>query len=154
MRRLSRRSAGFLLSTPRVKRDFTPLMARLRGDAERIARHFHLTYHELAPERPNVKRRYGVCTADGRIAIRLKHVKTGKALKYSSLINTVCHELAHLRHFNHGPRFKAFYFQILEYARREGIYRPGAAPAGRWTQLSLFDAEAPSRGGMARRSED
>ena len=35
------------------------------------------------------------------------------------------HELAHLRHFNHGLRFRAFYQQLLEYARAEGIYRPG-----------------------------
>ena len=79
---------------------------------------------------------------------------TGKALKYSSLINTVCHELAHLRHFNHGPRFKAFYFQILDHARREGISRPGAAARTEETQLSLFDLEPPSPGGMNRRSRD
>jgi hypothetical protein len=42
-------------------------------------------------------------------------------------VNTLCHELAHLRHFNHGPRFKAFYFHLLDWARVEGIYRPGAA---------------------------
>jgi hypothetical protein len=40
-------------------------------------------------------------------------------------VNTLCHELAHLRHFNHGPRFKAFYFEILDGARALGIYRPG-----------------------------
>jgi hypothetical protein len=46
-------------------------------------------------------------------------------------VNTLCHELAHLRHFNHGPRFRAFYFAILEYARSQGIYRPGPEPAAR-----------------------
>ena len=40
--------------------------------ADRIARHFQLTYRELNAERPNVKRRYGVCTADGSIAVRLR----------------------------------------------------------------------------------
>jgi YgjP-like, metallopeptidase domain len=154
VRRVSRRSAGLLFSTPRVQPDHSLLMARLREDADRIARQFHLTYRALTPERPNVKRRYGVCTADGRIAVRLKHARTGKALKYSSLINTVCHELAHLRHFNHGPRFKAFYFQILEHARRQGIYRPGAAARTEGTQMSLFGAEAFSPAGKTRRSED
>lgn len=127
-------------------------MARLQRDADRIARHFGLTYREIAPERPNVKRRYGVCYADGRIAVRLSHAKTGMALKYSSLVNTVCHELAHLRHFNHGPRFKAFYFQILEYARREGIYRPGMVPAREWLQMDLFGGEFVRGDGIARRS--
>jgi hypothetical protein len=43
-------------------------------------------------------------------------------------VNTLCHELAHLKHFNHGPNFQAFYAKILSWARQEGIYRPGALP--------------------------
>jgi len=129
-------------------------MARIQRDAGRIALQFGLTYQEIAPERPNVKRRYGVCYADGRIAVRLIHAKTGKPLKYSSLVNTVCHELAHLRHFNHGPRFRAFFFQILDYARREGIYRPGPVPASEWLQMDLFGEPFVCGGGIARRSGD
>jgi predicted metal-dependent hydrolase len=100
-------------------------MARLNRDAEQLAARFQLRYRAVEAERPNVKRRYGVCFSDGTIRIRLRHVVTRKPLKYSSLVNTLCHELAHLRHFNHGPRFKAFYLKILEYARTEGLYRPG-----------------------------
>jgi YgjP-like, metallopeptidase domain len=101
------------------------LMVRLERDARQICVRFGLRYRVLEPERANVKRRYGVCFSDGTIRIRLRHVTTGKPLKYSSLVNTLCHELAHLRHFNHGPRFQTFYAQILEWSRREGIYRPG-----------------------------
>ena len=104
------------------------LMARLERDAQRICRRFRLRYRVLEPERANVKRRYGVCFSDGTIRIRLTHVTTRQPLKYSSLVNTLCHELAHLRHFNHGPRFQAYYAEILEWARREGIYRPGPEP--------------------------
>jgi predicted metal-dependent hydrolase len=107
------------------------LMERLNADAQRIARRFGLRYKEIAAERANVKRRYGVCFADGSIRIRLRHTLTGRSLKYSSLVNTLCHELAHLRHFNHGLRFRAFYRELLEFARREGIYRPGGAPVAR-----------------------
>ncbi len=114
-------------------------MARLRLDADRIARHFRLAYQEISPEKANVKRRYGVCYSDGRIFVRLRHAKTGEALKYSSLVNTVCHEMAHLRHFNHGPRFKAFYLEIVDYARREGIYRPGSTRRPQWIQMDLFE---------------
>lgn len=106
-------------------------MARLERDARRICARFGLRYRVLEPERANVKRRYGVCFSDGTIRIRLIHVTTRRPLKYSSLVNTLCHELAHLRHFNHGPRFQTFYAQILEWARREGIYRPGPAPPSR-----------------------
>jgi len=129
------------------------LIELLNADAERIAARFGLRYRSISAERANVKSRYGVCYSDGAIKIRLRHATTGRPLKYSSLVNTLCHELAHLRHFNHGPRFKAFYFELLDFARARGIYRPGrpqrptppaaappkrpAAAAGP-TQLSLF----------------
>jgi hypothetical protein len=100
------------------------LVARLNGDAAFLAARFGLCYRAIEAERPNVKRRYGVCYSDGTIRIRLHHATTREPLKYSSLVNTLCHELAHLRHFNHGPRFRAFYLRILEYARSQGIYRP------------------------------
>ena len=106
----------------RIDRD---LVDRLNGDAKRIARRFDLQYQSIRAERANVKNRYGVCDSDGGIKIRLRHAVSGAALKYSSLVNTLCHELAHLRHFNHGERFKAFYLQLLEFARAEGIDRPG-----------------------------
>ena len=101
------------------------LIEELERDAARIARVFGLRYRVIEPERPQVKRRLGVCYRDGTIRIRLLHAATGRPLKYSSLVDTLCHELAHLRHFNHGKRFQAFYRRILEHARREGIYRPG-----------------------------
>jgi predicted metal-dependent hydrolase len=100
------------------------LVERLNRDAAQIAVRFGLAYRSIEAEKPRVKRRYGVCYADGRIRIRLRHNATGEPLKYSSLVNTLCHELAHLKHFNHGERFKAFYLRLLEYARGEGIYQP------------------------------
>lgn len=103
-------------------------MGRLRRDAARIATRFELRYRAIESERPNVRSRYGVCYSDGTIRIRLRHATTGRPLKYSSLVATLCHELAHLRHFNHGLRFRAFYQRILEWARAEGIYEPGPAP--------------------------
>jgi len=105
-------------------REARQILDRLNRDAERIALRFGLRYRSIEAERANVKRRYGICYADGRIKIRLRHVGTGRALRYSSLVNTLCHELAHLRHFDHGPQFKAFYLRLLEWSRREGIYRP------------------------------
>jgi len=105
------------------------LIARLNRDAERIAQRFELRYRAIEAERVGVNGHYGICYSDGLIRIRVVHARTGRALKYSSLVNTLCHELAHLRHFNHGPRFRAFYLALLDFARTEGIYRPGHAPA-------------------------
>ena len=133
------------------------LMSRLERDAAVIATRFGLRYRVIEPESPRVKRRYGVCYRDGTIRIRLSHVVTGKPLRYSSLVATLCHELAHLRHFDHGQRFRSFNQRILEWAREAGIYRPGAGrperpraqtlpertpraapPAGAPRQLTLF----------------
>ena len=105
------------------------LIGLLELDARMIARAFGLEYRAIQPERAGVRRRLGVCYRDGTIRIRLFHASTGRPLKYSSLIDTLCHELAHLRHFNHGARFQAFYRRILEHARRQGIYRPGREAA-------------------------
>ena len=100
-------------------------MGRLRRDADLICAHFGLRYRAIDPERANVKRRYGICYDDGSIKIRLRHARTGESLKYSSLVNTLCHELAHLRHFDHSQRFQAYYERLLGFARRQGIYLPG-----------------------------
>ena len=116
-------------------------MARLRSDAGRIAARFALRYRSIEAERANVSSRYGVCFSDGEIRIRLRHARTGRPLKYSSLVNTLCHELAHLKHFHHGERFKAFYLELLSWARLAGIYRPD--PRGRPALLACELPPAP-----------
>ena len=82
-----------------------------------------------SPEADGVVQHYGICYADGRIRIRLRHAKTGRLLKESSLVDTLCHELAHLKHFDHSPRFRSFYEKILAEARRRRWYRPGPVAA-------------------------
>ena len=119
--------------TDREREEQRGLLERLRYDAQRLAAEFRLPLRALDAERPQVRRRYGICYADGSIRIRLRHAKTGRLLRYSALIDTLCHELAHLEHFNHGPRFHALYRRILERARLRGIYRPlrrGSAAPG------------------------
>ena len=115
------------------------VLERLRAQASDLASSFRLRLARLDPERYGVVAHYGICYEDGTIRIRLRHAKTGRLLKESSLVDTLCHELAHLEHFDHSPRFKNFYLRILEEARRRGYYRPGPEP-GRPRQASLFDA--------------
>lgn len=106
------------------RRTARALLERLRRDADVICARFGLSYASIDAERANVKRRYGICYSDGTIKIRLRHAANGRPLKYSSLVSTLCHELAHLRHFDHSPRFYDFYHELLAWSRREGIYRP------------------------------
>ena len=123
------------------------VLTRLRHDGRALALAYQLPLRSIDAERANVRRRYGICYSDGCIRIRLRNLRTGELLKYSSMIDTLCHELAHLRHFDHSPRFYAFYEKVLGYARRNGIYRPGTrhtrtgGPRGRLpvTQGWLFE---------------
>jgi predicted metal-dependent hydrolase len=110
--------------TQREREEQRGLLERLRLDAQRLAAEFGLPLRALDAERPQVRRRYGICYSDGSIRIRLRHARTGRLLRYSALIDTLCHELAHLQHFNHGSRFRVLYRRILERARARGIYRP------------------------------
>ena len=102
------------------------LLRRLRDDAHTIARAFGLTFAGIEADHPRASSRYGLCYEDGLIRIRLNHVRTGQSLKYSSLVATLCHELAHLRHFDHSPKFHRFNREVLAWARRHAIYRPGS----------------------------
>jgi hypothetical protein len=129
-----------------TRRERQRLIGRLRQDARRIADQFGLEYRDIVPEHPRVKARYGVCYEDGLIKIRLNHVRTGESLKYSALVDTLVHELAHLRHFNHGPKFKDLYLRMLRWARGQGIYRP--SPRSRRAPRRPF--EAPLAGPATR----
>jgi predicted metal-dependent hydrolase len=100
-------------------------LERLRRHALVLAHAFELPLRSIDAESPRVRRRYGICYADGRIRIRLHQLRANELLKYSVMVDTLCHELAHLRHLNHGRRFWQLYRRILAYARRHGIYRPG-----------------------------
>jgi predicted metal-dependent hydrolase len=113
----------------------------LRRHARRLSAAFELPIRVLHAEGPRVRRRYGICYADGTIKIRLRSVRNGELLRESSLVDTLCHELAHLRHFDHGPGFERLYRRILEYARRHGIYRPGLP--SRWGAFEVIAEGLP-----------
>jgi hypothetical protein len=128
-------------------------MDRLRSWGRDLARHFRLRGFSLEPERDGITEHYGVCYVDGLIRIRLRHATTGRILKESSLVDTLCHELAHLRHFDHSPRFWRTYRAILQEARKRGIYRPGPETI-RPRQGSLFELAEGVCGTRSRRRSE
>jgi hypothetical protein len=110
-------------------------LEKLRTMASALAGHFGLRFTSVDAEADGVVRHYGICYADGRIRIRLRHATTGRLLKESSLVDTLCHELAHLKHFDHSLRFRRFHEKVLAEARRRGWYRPGPAATPRSAAL-------------------
>jgi predicted metal-dependent hydrolase len=133
----------------RRRQEDAAAMRRLLEIATELAPRFKLRYSIIEPELPGVNEHYGVCYADGTIRIRLRHARSGRLLKESSLVDTLCHELAHLRHMNHGMAFRRLYRRILDAAREAGHYRPGPVDAAP-RQGRLFDdascGSAPARG--------
>jgi hypothetical protein len=127
------------------------VMTRLRGWGADLARRFGLRYKSLDPEQDGVVEHYGICYEDGVIRIRLRHAKTRRLLKESSLVDTLCHELAHLRHLDHSIRFRRLYAKILDKARQLGYYRPGPNDALKPRQLALFDGSACGTGAPSGR---
>lgn len=115
------------------------MMGKLRRWAVELGEPFGLRCTSLEAERDGVTEWYGVCYEDGVIRIRLRNARTGRLLKESSLVDTLCHELAHLRHLDHGTRWERLYLQILERARETGVYRPGGI-VRRPRQGSLFES--------------
>jgi len=126
------------------------MMLHLRGLGSDLCRRFGLHCTALNPERDDVTAHYGICYEDGVIRIRLRHARTGRLLKESSLVDTLCHELAHLRYLDHSPRFRRLYLRILETARELGYYRPGRCEDSGPRQLSLFGAGACGTAAAAR----
>jgi predicted metal-dependent hydrolase len=100
------------------------LLRRIRRDGRRIAKQFKLRYLEITKESPRVRSRYGSCDQDRVIRIRLNNLTNGDFLRYANLINTLCHELAHIRYMDHGKKFKNLNNEILLWAKGRGIYRP------------------------------
>jgi hypothetical protein len=121
--------------------DYRELVERLRRDARRVAERFGLPPFDLDADRPDSHDRYGICFDDGRIRVRLVHARTGRPLKYSALVDTVVHELAHLRYMNHGQRWEALYQRMLLWCRNNGVYQPRRTePAARPEPADLLVA--------------
>lgn len=78
----------------------------------------------------NARRRWGSCGADGTIRINWRLIMAPDFVRRS----VVAHEVAHLVHFDHGPRFHALLAELFEddigdanlWLRREGrtLYAP------------------------------
>jgi predicted metal-dependent hydrolase len=153
LRSLARRPWAPATLRERIEAENREVMHKLRGWGTELGRMFGLRYTALEAERDGVTDWYGVCYEDGVIRIRLRNARSGRLLKESAIVDTLCHELAHLRHLDHGLRFRRLYQRILDRARELGIYRPGPTHDGRPRQGRLFDTGGCGTSAGARRRE-
>lgn len=152
LKRLARRPPLPLSERQRRADEDVAALRMLRDWAAVLCREFDLQLLGIFAEQEHITEWYGICYEDGEIRIRLRHAVTGRLLKESSLCDTLCHELAHLRYLDHRAGFRKLYKRILDRARELGYYRPGPAERGP-VQLGLFDeicGAARAAGGRAR----
>jgi len=65
---------------------------------------------------------FGRCYSDGSIFITVRW-KNGKQVLPYSLLDTMAHELAHLRYFSHSPRWMRLHATLLQAMVRGHVYQ-------------------------------
>ena len=71
--------------------------------------------HVFDPDDPDKRENCGVCYIDGTIVLNLRKGEFGKFESVDELIDTVIHEVAHLKHQGHGKKFWAFHRKMKKW---------------------------------------
>ncbi len=98
--------------------------------ADKVCKNFGLSYGSILPETRKLVRYYGECQACDRCHAnpnvdavncneKILYIRTHqlndprKALAAATIVNTLVHELAHLRYWGHGKEHRAFEKEIM-----------------------------------------
>lgn len=57
----------------------------------------------------------GECDTEGHVRIGIRSPKQGKLWNSEEIVDTVCHELAHLEHHDHTSRWNRLYRKYYKY---------------------------------------
>lgn len=87
----------------------------LKAIAKILADDFKVKYNSVT-ELPNTEEHLGQCDLNKNIAIRLKQYKRNKELKPMTVMDTLCHEMAHILFFEHGKKHRAVVRLMLKRA--------------------------------------
>ncbi len=105
--------------------------------ADKVCAHFGITYGKIMPETKKLAKYYGACwpckkCIDAKhidskncnekiIYLRLHQLNKPKvALARKTILQTLAHELAHLREWKHGRTFDEFEDEVSEFMRELG----------------------------------
>lgn len=115
---------GFSIYDLEGKEQVAAILAKVRRDIKPILAAFDLSFMTMTE---SVAEGTLGFNRDRRIIALSVRQKANPMLlrKYSAIMATMIHELAHLRHMNHGPQFRMFEAELLAWARNKGIYSPG-----------------------------
>lgn len=85
---------------------------------------FNLPLRKVKPL-PSDKWFYGDCSSDGRIRVQIAFQggpRDCSRLQAYQIIDTIAHELAHLRHSKHRPAWFRLHVLILARMEKDGVY--------------------------------
>lgn len=104
--------------------------------AELVGKQFNLRYHSIVPETRKRVRFYGECRPCNRcwgserfsdanckqknISIRIHQLNSNRPLARSTIVDTLAHELAHLRVWAHNAEHTALTAEIKEFIVQAG----------------------------------
>ena len=115
---------GFSIYDLEGKEQVAAILAKVRRDVQPIMAAFNLSFLTLTES--VAEGSLGFNRGKRIIALNVRQKQNPMTLrKYSAIMATMIHELAHLRHMNHGPQFKMFEAELMAWARAERIYTPG-----------------------------
>lgn len=117
---------GYYVYDVEGKEEVAEILKKIDKDVKPILRHFKIEYTHLFE---TLGEGYSGFNKGGYgmdcIGLNVRqHVNNMKLKKYSSIMLTMIHELAHCRFRNHKKEFYDFMNEIVEFARKKGIYNP------------------------------
>jgi predicted metal-dependent hydrolase len=94
---------------------------RLKVVASALAKEFHVRYKDVE-ELSREAEHFGECVIEDRvIRVRLKVHNRNTEMKRSTVVRTLCHEMAHLIETHHTRKFKKIERLMLQLAKHYGV---------------------------------
>jgi hypothetical protein len=99
---------------------------RIRRLARRMSQAFKVPYTAIRAE-PQGSKYFGTCYEGGVIHIRIRNLSNGNLLQWSTIVDTLCHELAHAACFKqkdyaHSEEFARLHRAMLVWYSRQPTY--------------------------------
>lgn len=117
---------GYYVYDAPGKEQVADILKRIDNDVKPILQHFKIKYTHIFETLAESyggfnKRTFG----SDCIGLNCRQQADNlKIKKYSAIMHTMLHELAHCRYRNHQREFYEFMNELVDFARKKGIYNP------------------------------
>jgi hypothetical protein len=114
---------GYSVYDVEGKEQVAAILGKVQRDVQPILRQFNLRFQTM--KESVAEGTLGFNRGRHTIALNVRQkANPMKLRKYSAVMRTMIHEIAHLRHMNHNLQFQMFDEELLAWARANGIYVP------------------------------